>query len=111
MLVALHPGQPSAPLVEALLAAGHRPVPVADAAALTDQEPEGGWEALVVELGEDPTAGLALARRVRGEGSAPVLLVATRAQVSALPPEAGDDFVLSPIDPGELALRLRRERR
>jgi two-component system alkaline phosphatase synthesis response regulator PhoP len=110
MLVALHPGQPSAPLIEALLAAGHRPVPVADAAAVSDQEPEGGWAALVVELGEDPTAALALARRVRREGSAPVLLVATRAQITALPPEAGDDFLLSPIDPGELALRLQRLR-
>ena len=110
MLVALHPEQPSAPLVEALLAAGYRPVPVADAAAVADQEPEGGWAALVVELGEDPTAALALARRVRREGSAPVLVVATRAQVGALAPEAGDDFLLSPIDPGEVALRLQRLR-
>jgi len=110
MLVALHPEQPSAPLVEMLLAAGYRPVPVADAAAVADQEPEGGWAALVVELGEDPTAALALARRVRREGSAPVLVVATRAQVGALAPEAGDDFLLSPIDPGELALRLQRLR-
>lgn len=110
MLVALHPEQPSAPLVEALLAAGYRPVPVADAAAVADQEPEGGWAALVVELGEDPAAALALARRVHREGSAPVLVVATRAQVPALPPEAGDDFLLSPIDPRELALRLQRLR-
>ena len=110
MLVALHPEQPSAPLVEMLLAAGYRPVPVADAAAVADQEPEGGWAALVVELGEDPTAALALARRVRREGSAPVLVVATRAQVGTLAPEAGDDFLLSPIDPGELALRLQRLR-
>ncbi len=73
MLVALHPEQPSAPLVEALLAAGCRPVPVADAAAVADQEPEGGWAALVVELGDDPTAALSLARRVRGDGGAPVL--------------------------------------
>ncbi|HUU62032.1 MAG TPA: response regulator transcription factor [Acidimicrobiia bacterium] len=110
MLVALHPEQPSAPLVEALLAAGYRPVPVADAAAVADQEPETGWGALVVELGEDPTAAVALARRVRRDGSAPVLVVATRAQVGALPPEAGDDFLLSPIDPAELSLRLRRLR-
>ena len=110
MLIALHPEQPSASLVEALLAAGYRPVPVADAAVVADQEPEGGWAALVVELGEDPTAALALARRVRREGSAPVLVVATRAQVGALAPEAGDDFLLSPIDPGEVALRLQRLR-
>jgi len=110
MLVAFHPEQPSAPLVEALLAAGYRPVPVADAAAVADQEPEAGWAALVVEVGEDPAAALALARRVRRDGSAPVLVVATRAQTGALPPEACDDFLLSPIDPAELALRLQRLR-
>ena len=110
MLVAVHPEQPSAPLVEALLAAGARPVPAADASAVADQEPEGGWAALVVELGDDAAAALSLARRVRAEGGAPVLVVATRAQVGALPPEACDDFLLSPIDPGELALRLRRLR-
>jgi len=110
MLVALHPEQPSAPLVEALLAAGYRPVPVADAAGVADQEPEAGWAALVVELGEDPTAALALARRVRRDGGAPVLVVATRAQVETLSSEAGDDFLLSPIDPAELALRLQRLR-
>ena len=110
MFAAVHPEQPSAPLVEALLAGGCRPVPVSDAAAVGEQEPEGGWAALVVELGDDPTAGLALARRVRADGGAPVLVVATRAQTAALPLEACDDFVLSPIDPGELALRMRRLR-
>jgi DNA-binding response OmpR family regulator len=108
MLIALYPEQPSAALVEALLAAGYRPVPVADAAAVADQEPEAGWAALVVELSEDPTAALALARRVQRDRSTPVLLVATRAQVGVLPAEAADDFLLSPIDPGELSLRLQR---
>lgn len=110
MLVAVHPEQPSAPLVEALLAAGCRPVPVVDAAAVADHEPEEGWAALVVELGDDPAAALSLARRVRADGGAPVLVVASRAQVAALPLETCDDFLLSPIDPGELALRLRRLR-
>ena len=110
MLVALHPGQPSTPLVEALLAAGYRPVPVADAAAVADREPEGGWAALVVELGADPVAALSIARRVRSEGSAPVLIVASRAQITALAPDAGDDLLLSPIDPVELAWRLGRLR-
>jgi len=110
MLVAVHPEQPSAPLVEALLAAGARPVPVADAAAVADQEPEEGWAALVVELGDDPAAAFSLARRVRADGGAPVLLVANRAQTATLPMEACDDFLLSPIDPGEVALRLRRLR-
>ena len=108
MLAAVHPERPSAPLVEALLAAGCRPVPVADAAAVADQEPPEGWAALVIELGDEPAAALSLARRVRADGGAPVLVVATRAQAPALPLEACDDFLLSPIDPAEIALRLRR---
>ena len=110
MLAAVHPEQPSAPLVEALLAAGARPVPAADASAVADQEPEGGWAAPVVELGDDPAAALSVSRRVRADRGAPVLVVATRAQVGGLPMEACDDFLLSPIDPAELALRLRRLR-
>jgi DNA-binding response OmpR family regulator len=96
--------------VEALLTAGARPIPVADASAVAEQEPAEGWAALVVELAEDPAAALSLARRVRADGIAPVLLVATRAQTATLPLEACDDFLLSPIDPGELALRLGRLR-
>jgi DNA-binding response OmpR family regulator len=110
MLIALYPEQPSASLVEALIAAGYRPVPMSDASAVADQEPEEGWAALVVELGDDPTAGLSVARRVRNDGGAPVLVAATRAQTASLPLEACDDFVLSPIDAGELALRIRRLR-
>jgi DNA-binding response OmpR family regulator len=110
MLIALYPEQPSASLVEALIAAGYRPVPMSDASAVADQEPEEGWAALVVELGDDPTAGLSVARRVRSDGGAPVLVAATRAQTASLPLEACDDFVLSPIDAGELALRIRRLR-
>jgi len=108
MLVAVYPAQPSAPVVEALLAAGYRPVPVADAGAVADQEPGGGWAALVVELGADPLPGLATARRVRREGGTPVLLVAGRAQVALAESTACDDLLLSPIDPAELAWRLGR---
>jgi DNA-binding response OmpR family regulator len=109
MLVAVYPEQPSAALTESLLEAGFRPVPVADAAAVTEARPAQGWAAVVVELTEDPTAGLALARRVRSDGGAPLLVVASRAQVDLLE-DAGtyDDFVLSPIDRAELRVRLRR---
>jgi DNA-binding response OmpR family regulator len=108
MLIAIHPDQPSQALADALAAAGHRTVPVADAAAVAEQEPEGGWGVLVIELGADPEADLSMARRVRRDGGTQVLLVATRSQVGALPVEAFDDFLLSPIDPSELALRLQR---
>jgi len=63
MNLAHHPERLSPALAEALLAAGFSLEPVTDAAAVIEAEPEGGWALLVVELGEDPTAGLALARR------------------------------------------------
>ena len=109
MLVAVYPEQPSAALTEALLEAGYRPVPIADAAAVADGRPGEGWKAIVVELGEDPTAALAVARRVRNDGGAPLLVVASRAQVNLLEDgESYDDFVLSPIDRLEIRVRLGR---
>lgn len=108
-LVATHPEQPGASLREGLLAAGFRPVPVADVAALAEQEPEDGWAALVVELADDPAPGLALARRAREALDVPVLVVASRAHTAGLPDGAEfDDFVLTPLDGDELALRVRR---
>jgi DNA-binding response OmpR family regulator len=80
---------------------------VPDAAAVAEGRP--GWAAVVVELAEDPAAALALARRVRSDGGAPLLIVASRAQVDLLEDaEVYDDFVLSPIDRAELRVRLRR---
>jgi DNA-binding response OmpR family regulator len=96
-------------LLEGLLGAGFRPVPVEDVAALAEHEPEDGWAALVVELAEDPAPALALARRAREAMDVPALVVATRAQTASLPDGAEfDDFLLSPIDGDELSLRLRR---
>jgi DNA-binding response OmpR family regulator len=109
MYAAVHPEQPSASLIEGLLAAGFRPVPVADVAAVVEQEPETGWAALVIELGDTPAAALALGRRARDAVDVPVLVVASRAQTADLPDGAEfDDFLLTPIDPAELDLRLRR---
>jgi len=108
MIVAVHPEAPSATLVDALTAAGYRPVPVGDAAAVSEREPAAGWAALVVEAGDDPTAAISLARRVTEGGGPPVLLVAGRAHAAALPPDGYDDVVLTPLDPAELVLRMRR---
>ncbi len=110
MLVALHPEQPSTALSEGLLEAGVRPVPVVDAAAVTELEPPEGWGAVVVEVGaEDHAQAMALARRVREAGVAPVLVVLSRAQTELLDgTEAYDDFLLSPIDREELRIRLTR---
>jgi DNA-binding response OmpR family regulator len=109
MLIAVYPEQPSAALTEALLEAGYRPVPVADAAAVTEGRPREGWAAIVVEVADDPAVALALARRVRSDGDAPLLVVASRAYVDLLEEgESYDDFVLSPIDRAEVRVRLRR---
>jgi DNA-binding response OmpR family regulator len=109
MYIAVHPERPSATLSEGLLAAGFRPIPVADVAALAEQEPEDGWAAMVVELGDDPAPGLALARRSREALDVPVLVIASRAHTASMPDGAEyDDFLLTPIDADEMALRLRR---
>ena len=106
--VAVYPPGASASLVEALVGAGYRPVPVDDAAALVESEPPEGWGLLVVELADDPAAGLAVARRVKDAGSASVLVVANRRHAAALADGVFDDFVLSPLDPAEVAVRAGR---
>ncbi len=108
MNIAIHPESPSPALVVALVAAGGALVPVADAAAVGDLEPEGGWALVVVELGDDPTAGLGLARRVKDASAVPVLVVAARRHLPALAAGDFDDFVLAPLDPDEVTVRVGR---
>jgi DNA-binding response OmpR family regulator len=110
MLVAVFPERPSPALSEGLLAAGVRPVPVGDAAAVAEQEPSEGWAAVVVEITPaEPVAALALARRVRESLGSPVLVVLSRAQTELLDgSETFDDFILTPLDTEELRLRVQR---
>jgi len=108
LFVAVYPPGASASLVEALVGAGYRPVPIDDVAALAEREPADGWALMVVELANDPVVGLAIARRVKDAGTAPVLVVAGRDTVSDLADAVFDDFVLSPLDPLEVALRAGR---
>ena len=108
MDVAVHPEHVSPGLVRALRDTGLEPVLVADAAAVAELEPEDGWGLVVIELSDDPEIGLAVARRVRSELSAPVLVVVQSDSVSALDGADFDDFVTTPIDAAELAIRIRR---
>ncbi len=108
MFAALHPLNPSPNLTETLLRAGIRPVPVDDAAAVADLEPDEGWTVAIVELGADPAVGLAVARRIHAEATAPVLVVAEPAHAAVLADAVCDDFVLTPIDGDELAVRVGR---
>jgi DNA-binding response OmpR family regulator len=108
MFAAVHPREPSQALTRALLEAGLRPVPIDDAAAVADLEPPEGWAVAVIEIGDEPEAALALARRISGDGTAPVLVVADRIRTRELLDAVLDDFVLSPIDPDELTVRIGR---
>ncbi len=109
MLVAVYPALPSTALTASLLDAGFRPVPVADAADVEERQPLEGWGAVVVELGADAVRGLAVARRVRESLGVGVLVVADRTETARLAEEPGvGDFLLTPIDVPELAVRLLR---
>jgi two-component system alkaline phosphatase synthesis response regulator PhoP len=108
MFAAIFSNDPSPTLDRALRQAGVRPIPVQDAAAIVDQEPDEGWSIAVVEVTEDPTIGLAVARRIHDEGIAPVLICAPRTETTILANAVCDDFVLIPTDVDELAVRIAR---
>lgn len=109
MNVAVHPAEPSAALTRALAEAHIRWIPVADTIALTEREPDGGWEAIIVELGDDSvTTRLAFARRASESGVAPVLAVAAPEHHHHLIEADIHDFVFSPVQPLEIAVRCLR---
>ena len=109
MFVAIFPPTPSAALTGALISAGNSPVPIADVADAGSREPEQGWSAAVVELAEDAGLALIVGRKLREEYGVPVLLVADRTLTADLGELDGfDDFVLTPVDQNELAVRLGR---
>ncbi|MBT8164166.1 MAG: response regulator transcription factor [Acidimicrobiia bacterium] len=94
-------------LTEALGAIGITAVPLADASEVVDRQPEAGWDALAIDLGVDPGRGTAIARRVEEALGLPILAIADLASDVADVPEI-DDFLLAPINPDELRIRLRR---
>ena len=94
-------------LAAALGTIGISAVALADAAEVVDRQPEAGWDALVIDLGLDPARGAAIARRVEEALGLPILAVADLASDVADVPEI-DDFLLAPINPDELRIRLRR---
>jgi DNA-binding response OmpR family regulator len=108
MFAAIYPPEPSQALTHALLESGLRPVPVIDASAVVDLEPEDGWAIAVIELTDDSATGLAVARRIHGDGTAPVVLVADRTRTRELLDAVCDDFILTPLDPDELSVRIGR---
>ena len=107
MYVAIFPSTPTSALTTALLAVGYSPVPIADVADAVRREPERGWSAAVVELSQDAGLAITVGRKLREEHGIPVLLVVDRTLTADLATEDGfDDFVLTPVDQAELAVRL-----
>jgi len=107
--VALYPEAPSPSLTSALLSAGYNPVPVDSIGAASDKQPPNGWTAVVVEIGNDPDTAATFASKIQEELGAPVLLVLDRTLTRDLEGRQGfDDFILTPLDPMELGIRLAR---
>jgi two-component system, OmpR family, alkaline phosphatase synthesis response regulator PhoP len=108
MRIAIHPAEPSKALAEALTTARLTPVGVADVLALSEEEHDDGWDLVIVELGDSPTARLAFVRRVKEADLARVLVVAAATDHAELVDAPCDDFVLTPVSPVELAVRALR---
>ena len=105
--VAIYPEAPSPALTSALLQAGYTPVPVNGVAEAGDKQPANGWSSVVVEIGNDPDTAAVIASKIREELAIPVLLVVDRMLTRDLEGREGfDDFILTPIDPVELSIRL-----
>ncbi len=109
MYVAVYPEVPSRSLTGAILSAGYRPVPIADVADAGAKQPDSGWVSVIVEIGIDPDVAATVASKVQEELGVPVLLVVDRTLTGELEGRLGfDDFILTPIDPAELGVRLWR---
>jgi DNA-binding response OmpR family regulator len=107
--VAIYPEAPSPALTSALLQAGYNPVPISGVAEAGDKQPDSGWSSVVVEIGNDPDTAATVASKVREELAVPILLVIDRMLTRDLEGREGfDDFILTPIDPVELSIRLGR---
>lgn len=109
MYVAVYPEVASAALISSLLTSGYQPVPITDVADAARKSPAAGWDAAVFDLGEAPDLALRVASKLKEELAVPILIVVNRTLTADLDGEDGfDDFVLTPIDPVELRIRLRR---
>jgi DNA-binding response OmpR family regulator len=104
-MVAVYPA-PSPELARALRDSGLKVAEIADAAELDERRPLEGWAVLVVEMGDEPRTS-SISRRAR-EGGLAVLAVTSKDRLDQLDGEVLDDFILTPVDPTELRLRVQR---
>lgn len=106
MLVVVHPASCSEALGEALALAGAEVSYVDDLVTAELAEAE----ILVLELGEEPMRRLRHLEPISEEVGLPVLVVADRSSLPLIERAKGvTDFVLEPLDPVELGVRLRRQ--
>ena len=105
MEMAVFPSDHSEELASVLRSLGTTILPMAE----ISPELPGEAEALIVELGDEPLRRLRHLDTLAAESAVPVLVVTTIDQVSLLESALGvTDFVLTPLAPGEVRLRLRR---
>lgn len=106
MQVAVHPPDCSEALGEALALAGAEVSYVDDLVTAELAESE----ILVLELGEEPMRRLRHLEPIGEEVGLPVLVVADPSSLPLIERAKGvTDFVLEPLDPVELGVRLRRQ--
>lgn len=107
MIVAHYPESCSDTLADGLTLSGDGLVAIAELD--TANASLGDADVVVVELGEQPMRRLREVTRIGEELGLPVLVVATADQVVLMEGVAGiSDFMVSPIHPPELRLRLGR---
>lgn len=108
MHVALYPKECSEALAAALAVAGisHDPVETLDGVL---PELSGEWSVLVVELGDEPMRRLRHIDALADRSGVPVLAVVDSAHFPLVEQSRGvTDLLISPPDPAELGLRVRR---
>ena len=97
-------------LARALDLAGYRWKSVSSIDEAAEHEPEGGWRAVILDSTDDPEAGWAFARALRGAAQdvgVLVLIGGARLDDLALRDDLFDDFCLTPFHPLEFDARLR----
>ena len=105
MEMAVFPSDHSGELASVLRSLGATIQPMAE----ISPELPGEAEALIVELGDEPLRRLRHLDALATESAVPVLVVMTIDQLPLLDGAVGvTDFVLTPLAPGEVRLRLRR---
>jgi DNA-binding response OmpR family regulator len=106
MLVALHPSDCTEALEEALALAGAEVFRVDD--LVTAELGEAAM--LVIELGDEPMRRLRHLEAINEDVGLPTLVVADPSSLPLIERAKGvTDFVLEPLDPVELGVRLRRQ--